>query len=212
MFNVAIFDKVRPRWIAVAVAALAAVAGTATAVTLHRGPQATAAPQLPRIGGHFELLTPDGRTVTDATFRGKWLLIYFGYTFCPDVCPGTLMSMTQAMQNIGPLADKVQPIFITVDPARDTPQIMGEYVKNFDPRFAGLSGTPQQTAAAAKVFHVYYSAKRLDTNAGEYVFDHSSFIFVMDPDGNFVNLLAGDMPGHEVAKNLKRVINWGGGQ
>jgi protein SCO1 len=210
MFSAAIFNKVRPRWIAlavVAVAAVAAVAGTVTAVSLHRAPQAKAAPHPPRIGGHFELVTPDGSTVTEATFRGKWLLVYFGYTFCPDVCPGTLMSMTQALQNIGPLADKVQPIFITFDPARDTPQIMGEYVKNFDPRFVGLSGTPQQTAAAAKVFHVYNSAKRLDANSSEYVFDHSSYIYIMDPNGNFVNLLAGDMPGHEVAKNLKRVID-----
>jgi protein SCO1 len=208
MFSAAIFNKARPRWIAVAVAAavIAAIVGTVTA-TLHRAPQANAAPQLPHIGGHFELLTPDGRTVTDATFRGKWLLVYFGYTFCPDVCPGTLMEMTRAMQNIGSLADKVQPIFITFDPERDTPQIMGEYVKNFDPRFVGLTGTPQQTAAAAKVFHVYNSAKRLDANSKEYVFDHSSYIYIMDPNGDFVNLLAGDLPGHEVAKNLKRVIN-----
>jgi protein SCO1 len=207
MFNLAISYKVRARWIAIAVAVIAALAGTVTAAILHRAPQAKAALHPPHIGGHFELLTPDGRTVTDETFRGKWLLIYFGYTFCPDVCPGTLMEMTRAMENIGPLADKVQPIFITVDPARDTPQVMGEYLKSFDPRFVGLSGTRQQTAAAAKVFHVYYSEKRLDTNPSEYVFDHSSYIYIMDPNGNFVNLLAGDMPGHEVAKNLKRVID-----
>jgi protein SCO1 len=207
MFNVALFNKVRARWIATAVAVIAAVAGTVTVVFLHHAPQAKAAVQPPHIGGHFELLAQDGRTVTDASFRGKWLLIYFGYTFCPDVCPGTLMEMTRAMQNIGPLAEKVQPIFITVDPARDTPKVMGDYLQSFDPRFVGLSGTPQQTAAAAKVFHVYYSQKRLDTDSSEYVFDHSSYIYIIDPNGNFVTLLAGDMPGHEVAKNLKHLID-----
>jgi len=206
MFNAAIFNKVRLRWIAAAATVIVVVAGTVTAVVLHHAPQAKAALQ-PHIGGHFELLTPDGRTVTDETFRGKWLLVYFGYTFCPDVCPGTLMEMTKAMENIGPLADKVQPLFITFDPQRDTPQIVGEYVKNFDPHFVALSGTPQQTAAAAKAFHVYNSAKRLDAGSKEYVFDHSSYIYIMDPNGNFVTLLAGDMPGHEVAKNLKRVID-----
>jgi protein SCO1 len=209
MFNAAIFNGLRVRWIAAAVAVIATVAGIAAAVTLHRASPAKAAtaPHAPRIGGHFELVTPDGRTVTEAAFRGKWLLVYFGYTFCPDVCPGTLMEMTRAMENIGPLADKVQPIFITFDPARDTPQVMGEYVKNFDPHFVGLTGSPQQTAAAAKAYHVYNAMKRLDANAKEYVFDHSSYIYIMDPNGDFVTLLAGDMPGHEVAKNLKNVMD-----
>jgi protein SCO1 len=199
------FNKVHRRWIAVAVLAIAVAAGTAAAFTMHHTSQAKAALRLPQVGGHFELTTPDGRAVTDATFHGKWLMIYFGYTFCADVCPATLMSMAQAMKNLGPLADKIQPLFITLDPARDTPQIIDDYVKDFDPRFVGLVGSPQQIADTAREFHVYY--RRRELGSGEYVFDHSSFIYVMDPNGAFVQLLSGDLPGHEVAQHLAQVIN-----
>jgi protein SCO1 len=200
MFNI----KVRLRWLAVGAAAIVAVAGTAVAFTLQRAaPQVTAA--LPHVGGHFELMTPDGRAVTEASFRGKWLIIYFGYTFCADVCPGTLMSMAQAMKKLGPLADRIQPLFITLDPARDTPEIIGEYVKDFDPRFVGLVGSPQQVADTAREFHVYYRVRQL--GHGEYVLDHSSFIYLMDQNGKFTGLLSGDLPGHEVAEHLAQFIN-----
>jgi protein SCO1 len=202
---VAMFDKISLRWIAVATAAIAAVAGTAVAFTLQRAPQVTAAAALPQIGGHFELSTPDGRAVTEASFRGKWLIVYFGYTFCADVCPGTLMSMAQAMKNLGPLADKIQPLFITLDPERDTPRVIGEYVKDFDPRFVGLVGSPQQVADTAREFHVYYRVRQLGD--GEYAIDHSSFIYVVDPNGTFVRLLNADLPGHEVARHLAEFIH-----
>jgi protein SCO1 len=205
MSNVAVFNKVSLRWIAAAVLAIAAVAGTAAALTLHQASQVKAALQLPHVGGHFELSTPDGRSVTDATFRGKWLIIYFGYTSCADVCPGTLMSMAQAMKKLGPLADRIQPLFITLDPARDTPQIIGEYVKDFDPRFVGLVGSPEQVADVAGEFHVYYRVRQL--GQGEYVLDHSSFIYVMDPNGTFAGMLSGDLPGHEVAEHLAPFVN-----
>jgi protein SCO1/2 len=198
------FNKISLRRIAVAAAAIAVVAGTAVAFTLQRAVQMTA--PLPQIGGHFELSTSDGQAVTEATFRGKWLIIYFGYTFCADVCPGTLMSMTDAMKRLGPLADRIQPLFITLDPERDTPQIIGEYVKSFDPRFVGLVGSPQQVSATARAFHVYYRVRPLGDD-GEYVLDHSSFIYVMNPNGAFVRLLNGDLPGHEVAQHLGEVVN-----
>ena len=114
--------------------------------------QCNATAAVPRIGGHFALSMPDGRRVTDATFRGKWLLVYFGYTSCPDVCPTTLSAMALALDKLGPLADKVQPVFITVDPERDTPQIVGEYVKDFDPRFVGLVGSPERSARRPRNF------------------------------------------------------------
>jgi protein SCO1 len=204
MFNVAMFNKVSMRRFAVAVLAIA-VAGTAAAFTLHQASQVKAALQPPQVGGHFELMTPDGRTVTEASFRGKWLLIYFGYTFCADVCPGTLMSMAEAMKKLGPLADKVQPLFITLDPERDTREKIGEYVKDFDPRFVGLVGSPQQVADTAREFHVYYRVRQL--GHGEYVLDHSSFIYLMDQNGTFVSLLSGDLPGHEVAEHLAEFID-----
>ena len=148
---------------------------------------------------------PDGRRVTDATFRGKWLLVYFGYTSCPDVCPTTLSAMALALDKLGPLADKVQPVFITVDPERDTSKIVGEYVKDFDPRFVGLVGSPQEIGAAAQEFHVYYRVRQLGNN--EYVVDHSSFIYLFDPNGGFVRLLTGDLPGHQLADELRKLMS-----
>jgi protein SCO1/2 len=157
-----------------------------------------------RIGGHFTLATPDGRVVTDATYRGKWLLIYFGYTFCPDACPTALSAVGTALERLGPLADKVQPLFITVDPERDTPAIIADYVKSFDPRIIGLVGTPAQIAAAAKDYRVYYVARNLGD--GDYAVDHSSFLYVVNPRGEFVKLLTGDLPGHALADELRQLM------
>jgi protein SCO1/2 len=113
------------------------------------------------IDGHFALMTSDGRAVTDQTFRGKWLVIYFRYTFCPDLCPTTLSDISVALEKLGPMADKVQPLFITVDPERDTPKVIADYVGSFDRRLIGLRGTPEQTAAVTQAYHVYYEARKL---------------------------------------------------
>jgi protein SCO1 len=197
------FSKVRLRRVAIILASIFVIAVAAVAV--NRASQVNAARQLPQIGGHFALSTPDGRRVTDATFHGKWLLVYFGYTSCPDVCPTTLSAMALALDKLGPLADKVQPVFITVDPARDTSKIVGEYVKDFDPRFVGLVGSSQEIGAAAQEFHVYYRVRQLGNN--EYVVDHSSFIYLLDPNGAFVRLLTGDLPGHQLADELRKLMS-----
>jgi protein SCO1 len=157
------------------------------------------------INGHFTLMTPDGSTVTDQNFRGKWLLIYFGYTFCPDLCPTALSDISVALQQLGPMADKVQPLFITVDPERDTPQVIADYVGSFDRRLIGLRGTPEQTLAVAAAYHVYYATRKLGDN-GEYTVDHSSFIYVINPQGQFVKLLTDGLPGHPMADELRQLI------
>ena len=108
---------------------------------------ARAATSAVTIGGSFTLSAPDGTTVTDQTYRGKWLLVYFGYTFCPNSCPTTLLEIAAALKKLGPEAANVQPLFITVDPQRDTPQVMRQFTQSFDPRIVGLTGTPQQIAA-----------------------------------------------------------------
>jgi protein SCO1/2 len=203
--GMAMSDKVSRRWLAIALVATVAAAAALTALGMWRSSQVNAAVQPPPMGARFELSLPDGRAVTDEAFRGKWLVIYFGYTSCPDVCPTTLASVALALKNLGPAADKVQPIFITLDPERDTPEIIGEYVKFFDPRFVGLVGSPQQIAAAARDFHVYYVARQLGNN--EYVIDHSSYLYVVDPKGAFVRLLSGDLPGHELSTQLAKLIN-----
>ncbi len=159
------------------------------------------------IGGPFTLEASDGRTVTDGTYRDKWQLIYFGYTLCPDACPTALNDIAGAMQQLGPLAAKVQPIFITVDPARDTPKVMGSFVKAFDNRIVGLTGTPDQIAAAARAFRVYY-AKAPDKDAPDgYLMDHSSVIYVMRPgDFHFVATFTNDTTSDEMAQRLRLLI------
>jgi protein SCO1 len=203
--TVAMSNRVARPWIAIALAAMVIAAATLTTLSMWRASQVDAAVPHPQIGARFELSLPDGHAVTNETFRGKWLVIYFGYTSCPDVCPTTLASVGQALKNLGPAADKVQPLFITVDPERDTPEIIGEYVKFFDPRFVGLVGSPQQIAAAARDFHVYYVVRQLGNN--EYVIDHSSYLYVVDPKGTFVRLLNGDLPGHELSTELAKLMN-----
>jgi cytochrome oxidase Cu insertion factor (SCO1/SenC/PrrC family) len=167
-------------------------------------------PGLPSIaiGGPFTLETSDGRAITEKTYRDKWQLVYFGYTLCPDACPTALNEIAGALEKLGPLADKVQPLFITVDPARDTPKVMGEYVKAFDPRIVGLTGTPDQIAAAARAYRVYY-AKVADKDAPDgYLMDHSSVIYVMRPgDGRFVATFTHETTADQMAQRLKKFID-----
>jgi protein SCO1/2 len=185
-------------------AAAGLILGVAAARIAADSRQGNAAEALPGIGGHFRLMTSDGGSATDRSFPGKWLLVYYGYTFCPDACPTALNAIGNALDELGPLAAGVQPIFITVDPERDTPQVVADYVKAFDPRIVGLSGTPEQIAAAAKEFRVYYKVRSLGHD--EYAIDHSSFIYIINPRGQIVELLTGNLPGHTIAEELGRLI------
>ncbi len=141
-----------------------------------------AAPGGVPIGGPFSLIDQTGKPVTQASWPGRWLLIYFGYTYCPDVCPTELQTMASALDALGPLAARVVPIFITIDPERDTPETMAGYVKLFDDRLIGLTGTPQQIAAVARAYRVYY-AKVTPKDSTTYLMNHSAFIYLMGPDG-----------------------------
>ena len=159
------------------------------------------------IGGPFTLEQSDGSPVTEKTYRDKWQLVYFGYTLCPDACPTALNEIAGALAQLGPLAAKVQPIFITVDPARDTTKVMGEYVKAFDPRIVGLTGTPEQIAAAARAYRVYYAKVEEKDAPDGYLMDHSSVIYVMRPgDGRFVATFTHENTADEMAERLKKLI------
>jgi protein SCO1 len=129
------------------------------------------------IGGPFRLT------------RGQWLLVYFGYTHCPDICPTTLADISQTLDLLGADAAQVQPLFISIDPERDTPQVVGAYVKEFDDRIIGLAGTPEEIAATAKAYRVFY-AKKEGTDAGNYLMEHTAFVYVIGPDGRYVTLLS----------------------
>lgn len=157
------------------------------------------------IGGPFTLSTPDGTTVTDQTYRGKWLLVYFGYTFCPNSCPTTLLEVATALKKLGPDAAQVQPLFITVDPQRDTPKTMADYVSSFSSRIIGLSGSPQAIEAAEKAYRVF-ARKGQSQPDGDYSMDHSSIVYLMDKSGAFVEAFNVERPPEEAAKDLERFL------
>jgi protein SCO1/2 len=158
------------------------------------------------IGGPFTLEDGNGKPVTDRDFRGKFMLVYFGYTFCPDVCPTTLNAVADAMDKLGPAAARIQPVFITVDPKRDTPQIVKQYAAAFGPNITGLTGTAEEIATAAKEYRVYYAEHRTGPGPDDYSMDHSSVLYLMGPDGAFVAPVRADQSGDEIAANLKKLM------
>jgi cytochrome oxidase Cu insertion factor (SCO1/SenC/PrrC family) len=139
-----------------------------------------------QVGGPFHLVDQHGTAVTDADYRGRWMLVYFGYTFCPDVCPTELQTMATAVAKLGPDAAKVAPLFITVDPERDTPEVLARYLKLFGEGLIGLTGTPAEIADVARQYRVYYA--RVTPDHSPYVMDHSSFVYLMDPKGRLAAL------------------------
>lgn len=158
------------------------------------------------IGGPFTLVDQNGRTVTEANLRGKPTLIYFGYTYCPDVCPTSLLLMETAIEKLGPdAARKVNLVFITVDPARDTPELLKGYVPNFGPTFIGLTGTPEQVAAAARAYRVYYQ-KVPGKDGAPYLMDHSSIVYLLDRNGRFVSHFTHEAKAEAIAAGLGRQL------
>ena len=158
------------------------------------------------VGGPFTLTDENGHTVHSSDFRGKLMLVYFGYTFCPDVCPTELTKITAALDQLGPAANAIQPLFITIDPARDTPKVMKDYVSNFYKTFKGLTGTPQQIAAVAHNYHVYY-AKIGDPKATQdYSMDHSSFVYLIGRKGQYLGNFAPQVTAKEMANSLREAM------
>lgn len=155
------------------------------------------------IGGPFVMTDHTGRAVTEADYRGKYLLVYFGYSFCPDVCPTELGVIAQALDQLGRQADKVQPLFVSVDPERDTVAHLNDYVALFHPRLVGLTGTADQTRDIARAYRVYYAkAPQKDGKPDEYLMDHSNFIYLMGPDGSFLGVYPGGTTADRIAQDL----------
>ena len=159
------------------------------------------------VGGPFVLENGDGKPVTDRDFRGKFMLVYFGYTYCPDVCPTTLNEVANALDHLGASANRLQPIFITVDPERDTPAVMKQYTAAFTPRLLGLTGTPEQIAKVAQEYRVYYAKHRTGPGPNDYSMDHSSILYLMGPDGKFIAPLRADEPGTQMATDLAKLMS-----
>jgi protein SCO1/2 len=158
------------------------------------------------VGGPFKLIGTDGQEVTEAALKGKYALFFFGFTFCPDACPTALNTFSLVLGKLGADADKVQPVFVSIDPDRDTPAVLKEYLSSFDPRIMGLTGTPEAIAETAKAFRVYY-AKQGD---GEfYLMDHSTAIIVMNPDYQYAGVMAGNLQPDEMVAKLRDIIAQG---
>jgi len=136
------------------------------------------------VGGPFTLTDQDGKAITNEAFRGKPFLIFFGFTHCPDVCPTTLFEISEIMRKLGKDADHTAALFVSVDPERDTPEKLKDYLSNFDPHLRGATSTPDGIAAIAKSFRVYY--KKVPTSGDDYTMDHTALVYLMDKDGRFV--------------------------
>jgi protein SCO1/2 len=153
------------------------------------------------IGGPFRLVDSQGIVRTDREFRGKYLLVYFGYTFCPDICPMALSNISQALPLLGNDRDQVVPIFITLDPERDTQSALRDYSSHFHPNIVMLTGTPAQLAPVMKAYHAY-GAKVADDKSMDYVMDHSTLIYLMDRQGRFLRFFPHTTPGRELADGI----------
>ena len=162
--------------------------------------------------GSFSLVDHTGQPVTDVDYRGRFLLIFFGYTFCPDVCPVDLQIVSKAVDALGKSATHVQPIFITVDPERDTADVLTHYVSHFHPRLIGLTGTPEQIAMAAQNYVVIYikameASSNVDDEHAQYLVDHSALIYLLGPDGRFRAAFSHGTDPHKIAAAILRYVD-----
>lgn len=158
------------------------------------------------IGGPFELTDQTGKRVTEQSFRGKYMLVFFGYTYCPDVCPGTLQVVSAALDRLGTAGNDIIPVFITVDPARDTPEVMRDYAKSFHPRLVALTGSEADIEKAARAYRVYFAKAKGTENDKDYLMDHSAFLYLMDKDGKFLKHFTAGANPDELANSLREAI------
>jgi protein SCO1/2 len=184
-------------------AGIVVLLGLGLAAFLPRLAPTTGGPSL-AIGGPFTLTDGAGRTVTDHDVQGRWQLVYFGYTHCPDVCPTTLSGIGAALNKMPPDARaRLGVLFITVDPQRDTPKVVGDYAHAFGPEFVGLTGTPGQITRVEQEYRVY--AAKHPLKGGDYAMDHSSVIYIMDPKGGFAGVLDDTLAPQDMARRLEQL-------
>ena len=165
---------------------------------------APVAQQIAAIGGPFKLTDQDGHQVTDRDLKGRPFLVFFGFTHCPDVCPTTLFEVSEILRALGPDADRTRALFITVDPERDTPPVMKDYLSSFDRHLSGLTGDPAAVAAAAKAYRVYY--KKVPLDQGGYTMDHTAIVYLMDKEGRFVAPFSLKRTSEAAAADLRRYL------
>ncbi|MDJ0642388.1 MAG: SCO family protein [Erythrobacter sp.] len=189
------------------VAAIAACAMVACTGAEETGPPVEPPLAGASIGGEFELTSSTGETVRWGDFAGQYRIVYFGFTYCPDICPTDMQRMAQGLKKLGEeqpeMAAKIQPIFISIDPERDTPEIVGEFTSAFGDNIVGLTGTPEQIKAAADAFRVYYERGE-DTPDGTYLMNHSNIVYLFGPTGNPLATLPTDKGAEAVAAEIEK--------
>lgn len=159
------------------------------------------------VGGPFTLTDQNGRKVSEKDFLGRYMLVFFGFTYCPDICPTELQVMATALDRLSPaMAAKIQPLFVSIDPARDTPAAMAEYVAQFHPAIVGLTGSPAQVDAAAKAFRIYY-AKAPGGDADSYMMDHTTYTYLMGPKGEFLTVFARGTTAEDMAAAVSKFVS-----
>ena len=158
------------------------------------------------INGSFSLIDDTGKRVSEKTYAGKFMLIYFGYTFCPDVCPTELQVMSMALDILGKDAKRIQPILITIDPERDTVPVLADYMSNFYESFVGLTGSAQEIKTAAKNYRVFYSKVKEGGSNADYLMDHSSIIYLMNERGEFIKHFSFGVKPEELAAGIKKYL------
>jgi protein SCO1 len=183
---------------------LAGVASIVLVVILVSGRDPVPSAGAAAIGGPFTLTDQNGRTVTDKDLRGHPFLVFFGFTHCPDVCPTSLFEISEVLGKLGPDAQKVSAVFVTIDPERDTPAAMKDYLSSFNPRFVGLTGDPAAIAAVAKEYRVY--VKKVPLDNGDYTMDHTALVYLMDKDGRFVTPFNLKRTPEDAAADLRRYL------
>jgi cytochrome oxidase Cu insertion factor (SCO1/SenC/PrrC family) len=157
------------------------------------------------VGGPFTLTDQAGRRRSDSEFRGKLLLVYFGYTYCPDICPADLQQIGLAIEHLGEGGSAVQPLFITIDPARDTPDVLAQYVPSFHPRLVGLTGTADEIAEVARDYKVIYRRYQ-PTDGGPYVIDHTGFTYIIDPSGKYRGVIPPGTPEDRIRETIRTIL------
>jgi protein SCO1 len=162
------------------------------------------AQQIAAVGGPFKLIDQNGKAVSDQDLKGRPFLVFFGFTHCPDVCPTTLFDVSEMLRALGPDADRTRALFITVDPERDTPAVMKDYLSSFDPHLSGLTGDPAAIATVAKAYRVYY--KKVPLDGGEYTMDHTAIVYLMDKEGRFVSPFSLKRGTEAAAADLRRYL------
>lgn len=161
-------------------------------------------PEVP-IGGAFQLTDHSGQTATNDSYAGRYRIVYFGFTFCPDICPTELQSISTALDMLGERAAKIQPLFITIDPDRDDVEAMAAYLGHFHPSFIGLTGTPAEIEQVAHAYKIYYAKAQSSEEADDYTMNHSSFIYVMDCEGRYIRHLSQGASPEEIAGALREL-------